>query len=79
MSTVIKPEIRRQLAATHGIHEQYLYQCLTGRKNMNPAEAMRLETESGGVLRRQDLCQGTWLGIWPELAEPKRKPAKVEG
>jgi DNA-binding transcriptional regulator YdaS (Cro superfamily) len=69
MTTQITPEKRRELARAHGLSEQYLYQCLTGRRDMSPAEARRLEHESGGVLSRRMLCQKTWEGIWPELAE----------
>jgi len=65
----ISPETRRELAAKVGVHEQYLYQCLTGRRDMNPAEARRVEDETSGVLSRQMLCQKTWKGIWPELAD----------
>ena len=72
MQAQISPEKRRELAAKHGVNEQYLYQCLTGRRDMSPAEAVRLERESKGVLTRRDLCQTTWQSVWPELA-PKRK------
>lgn len=53
-----------------GISEQYLYQCLTGRADMNPIRARQIEVETDGVLTRQMLCQKTWRGIWPELAQP---------
>lgn len=69
MSTEITPEVRKRLAEQHGVSEQYLYQCLTGRRDMNPAEARRLEEASGGELTRVALCQKTWAAIWPELAE----------
>jgi len=69
MSTEITPEARKRLAATHGVSEQYLYQCLTGRRDMNPAEARRLEEASGGELTRAALCKKTFAAIWPELAE----------
>ena len=69
MSNDITPEKRRFLAEKLKLSEQYLYQCLTGRRDMGPAEARRVETESDGVLTRQMLCQKTWQGIWPELAE----------
>lgn len=69
MTSQISPETRRELAAKVGVHEQYLYQCLTGRRDMNPAEARRVEDETSGVLSRQMLCQKTWKGIWPELAD----------
>ena len=65
---------RKELAQSLGVNEQYLYQCLSGRRDMNPAEARRLEEASGGKLRRQWLCQGTWRSIWPELAKQKRAP-----
>lgn len=70
--------MRRQLAASVGVNEQYLYQCLTGRRDMNPGEARRIETETNGVLKRQMLCQKSWRSIWPELAtncEQKTAPA----
>lgn len=48
---------------------------------MSPAEARRIETESGGELMRWSLCQSTWHAIWPELIglegapEPQAKAA----
>ena len=70
MANPITPERRKQLAEKHGINEQYLYQCLTGRRDMGPAEAMRIETETGKELTRQMLCQKTHVSIWPDLLEP---------
>jgi DNA-binding transcriptional regulator YdaS (Cro superfamily) len=64
----ITPARRIELADKLGISEQYLYQCLTGRKNMNPAEAVRIEAETRREITRQMLCQHTWRGIWPDLA-----------
>ena len=75
MPTPLKPAERRALAEQFGLNEQYLWQCLAGKRDMNPTTARRLEDESGGRLRRQELCQKTWRGIWPELlpaAAPKR-------
>ena len=69
MQKQITTDRRKQLAAEHGVNVQYLYQCLTGRRDMNPAEAMRLETESGKELTRQMLCQKTYAGIWPGLVK----------
>lgn len=71
MSKQITPERRREVAELVGVNEQYLYQCLTGRRDMNPSEARRLENETGGEVRRQMLCQKTWKGIWPELPDPE--------
>ena len=73
MTKQITPEKRRALAAQVGVHEQYLYQCLTGRRDMNPAEARRIEDATRGEVSRRMLCQKTWEGIWPELAKPARK------
>lgn len=74
MATEITPEARRRLAAIAGINEQYLYQCLTGRRDMNPAEARRVEVLTAGELKRWQLCQKTWAGIWPELMGPDGAP-----
>lgn len=67
MDTNLTATERKTLAEQLKLNEQYLYQCLTGRRDMKPGEARRVETESGGRLRRQDLCQGSWREIWPEL------------
>jgi DNA-binding transcriptional regulator YdaS (Cro superfamily) len=75
MSKEITPADRRRLAATAGINEQYLYQCLTGRRDMNPAEARRVETVVSGELMRWDLCSKTWHQIWPELIGAEGAPA----
>jgi len=69
MNTQITPDERRQLAEKVGINEQYLYQCLTGRREMSASEAVRVEMESEGRLNRKMLCQESWKGIWPELVE----------
>jgi DNA-binding transcriptional regulator YdaS (Cro superfamily) len=68
---------RKKLADQLGLSEQYLYQCLTGRREMDPAVAMRAETETNGALKRQMLCQKTYRGIWPDL-EPLAEPSNDE-
>lgn len=75
MDQKLTPEQRRDVAAKVGVHEQYLYQCLTGRRDMNPAEARRIESETAGLITRQMLCQKTWRGIWPELADQQPQEA----
>jgi DNA-binding transcriptional regulator YdaS (Cro superfamily) len=60
---------RKQLADQLGLNEQYLYQCLTGRREMDHTVAMNAEIETGGVLKRQMLCQKTFKGVWPDLPE----------
>jgi DNA-binding transcriptional regulator YdaS (Cro superfamily) len=67
MNTQITPDERRQLAEKVGINEQYLYQCLTGRREMSASEAVRVEMETKGKISRKMLCQESWKGIWPEL------------
>jgi len=59
---------RQELAERVGLNEQWLYQCLSGRRDMSPAEAIRVEAASGGSVTRQMLCQSNWQRIWPELA-----------
>lgn len=71
MAIQFTPDARRRIAALTGIDERYLYQCLTGRRDMNPAQARKAEEVTGGEVTRQMLCQKTYLGIWPELAEAK--------
>lgn len=73
MSTNLKPEDRKRVAAVTGIDEQYLYQCLTGRRDMNPERAMQAELKTNGEVTRQMLCQKTYAGIWPELAGTQKE------
>ena len=78
MNKEITPKERQAWAdKLGGMSEQYLYQCLTGRSDMNPIRARQIEVESDGVLTRQMLCQKTWRGIWPELATPPATPAQA--
>jgi hypothetical protein len=67
MNTQITPDERRQLAEKVGINEQYLYQCLTGRREMSAWEAVRIEQQTDGRVTRKMVCQGSWPDIWPEL------------
>jgi DNA-binding transcriptional regulator YdaS (Cro superfamily) len=67
MNTQITPDERRQLAEKVGMNEQYLYQCLTGRREMSAWEAVRIEQETQGRVSRKMVCQGSWQSIWPEL------------
>jgi len=68
MNTITADE-RRCLADKVGINEQYLYQCLTGRRDMSAIEAVRVEQETAGRVGRKMVCQGSWRSIWPELAK----------
>ena len=69
MNTQITPDERRQLAEKVGMNEQYLYQCLTGRREMSAWEAVRIEQQTEGRVSRKMVCQGSWQSIWPELVE----------
>jgi len=66
---------RKALAEQVGSDEQYLYQCLTGRKAMKPEEAVRIERQSGQRVRRWDLRPADWHRIWPELIGAEGAPA----
>lgn len=84
MAKQITPEDRKRIAVKVGVNEQYLYQCLTGRRDMNPAEARRIEDDSEREIRRWDICQKSWHLIWPELVGTDGAPevpeaAKQEG
>jgi DNA-binding transcriptional regulator YdaS (Cro superfamily) len=58
---------RKAIAAAHGVDEQFLYQCLTGRNSMQPADAVRLERATGNRIQRWQLRRGDWHLIWPEV------------
>lgn len=77
MTNIFTPKERRDLATLAGINERYLWQCLTGRRDMGPAEARRVETVTDGLITRQMVCQKTWLGIWPELAGISQEADRV--
>lgn len=67
MSRKFTPDERRRLAAKAGISEVYLYQCLSGFRKMNPADAVRVERVTGGKLTRKQL-RTDWADIWPDLS-----------
>ncbi len=67
MKTPITAAERKRLADLAGINEQYLYQCLTGRRDMSTEEAVRLERVTSGAIARVDVCQRTFRDRWPEL------------
>lgn len=75
MNNGIPAAERIALAAQLGISEQYLYQCLTGRKAMKPEEAVRIERASERRLMRWDLRPADWHRIWPELIGADGAPA----
>lgn len=72
---------RKLQAARAGVDEQYLYQCLTGRKAMRADQAVRVEAVSERRIRRWELRQHDWHLIWPELIgiEGAPKPVPIGG
>lgn len=74
MSEAITVQARRELAQALGCNERFLYQCLTGRNAMQPAEAVRAERITNGRLRRWNLRSKDWHLIWPELVGTEGAP-----
>lgn len=70
----ITPTERIELAQALGMNEQFLYQCLTGRRAMDPAQAVIVERVSGGRVTRRMLRRDDWHKVWPELVT-KQHPA----
>lgn len=67
MDTLPNRDERKRLAALAGIDEQYLYQCMTGRRDMEPLNAVRVEQSTGGAVRRWQVRIKDWWKAWPEL------------
>ena len=66
MEQPITPKERVELAAKLGLNEQYLYQCLAGKAEMDATRAAVCERDSGGRLRRW-MLRRDWHVTWPEL------------
>jgi len=69
MKTEFSAEERSAIVEKTGVNAAYLYQCLSGRKDMKPADAVRVEREAGIVGLRLALRRRDGGEIWPELAE----------
>jgi DNA-binding transcriptional regulator YdaS (Cro superfamily) len=76
MSSKFSIEDRRRLAAKAGVSEVYLYQCLTGFRDMKPADAVQVEIKTASEITRRDLRRD-WAEIWPELIPARRSRAKA--
>ena len=68
---MIDAKLRQEIAAQIGLNEQYIYQCLTGRRNMKPIQATAIEKITNGAISRKMVCRTSWQSIWPELVEIK--------
>ena len=73
----ISPVRRKEIAALANINEQYLYQCLTGLRDMGPSLAVRLEEATNKEITRFMVCQRKGREIWPELAQPSTPAQEV--
>lgn len=69
MKTEFTAEERDAIVSKTGVNPAYLYQCLSGRKDMKPRDAVKLERKAGIVGLRLALRQRDGREIWPELAE----------
>lgn len=67
---------RIELAQALGINEQFLYQCLSGRRAMNPKQAVSVELATEGRLSRRMVRPNDWHLIWPELVTDEH-PAPI--
>lgn len=63
---MVTPAERITLAAKAAISEQYLYQALTGRRDLREGLAVHVEKVSGGAVKRWQL-RLDWFKAWPEL------------
>jgi DNA-binding transcriptional regulator YdaS (Cro superfamily) len=79
MDVQITAKDRADMAALAGINEQYLYQCLTKRRDMDATVAVKVEQVTGQRIRRWQLRRD-WHKTWPELIGVEgapRVPAEV--
>lgn len=74
MDEPITPKERIELARKSGVNEQYLYQCLSGRRDMDATQASIVERETEGRIRRWQLRRD-WNVTWPELVGIAGAPA----
>lgn len=68
------PSERQAIAEKAGLNAQYLYQCLTGRRDLEAAQAVALERISEGRIRRWSVRRD-WHLIWPDLIGTEGAPA----
>ena len=68
---MVDSKMRQEIASQIGLNEQYIYQCLTGRRNMKPIQASAIEKVTNGAITRKMVCRTTWQSIWPELVEAR--------
>lgn len=74
----ILPRERAVLAQRIGCSDQYLYQCLTRRRDMDATEAARAEVLTNGRLTRS-MLRRDWRETWPELADSRPRKSRQGG
>lgn len=70
---------RIELAKKAGVSEQYLYQCLTGRRGMRANLAVHVSRVSEGRIRLWDLRSADWWTVWPDLIGTAGAPKVPRG
>lgn len=74
MMNAVTPAERKDFARQLGLNDQYLYQCMTGRRDLDAATAKDLEVLSGGRICVWHVRRD-WHRIWPERVGEPRAPA----
>lgn len=74
----IPAQERARIASAIGMHEQYLYQCLTGRRLVPIKRCVQIERATSGAVMRWGLRPADWRDIWPELAERADAPQRTQ-
>ncbi len=62
---------RKELCRKHGLSDDYIYQCIAGKKQMKSKEAVRIERITSGEITRQMLRRDDYWLIWPDLPAPQ--------
>lgn len=70
----ITAQERKLIAAKAQLNEAYLYQCMTGRAELDATKAVRVERVSEKRIRRWHLRRD-WFDTWPELVGIEGAPA----
>jgi len=64
---------RKLIAAEAQLNPDYLYQCMTGRADLEAKKATRVERVSKKRIRRWELRRD-WFDVWPELVGVEGAP-----
>lgn len=69
----VEPSVRSRIADEVGLHEQYLYQCFTGRRKLPPDHCPAIERATQGAVTVEQLRPDVrWVRVpdpnWPHPA-----------